>query len=341
MSTTTQAVRADGGSPMLTGRRKRTSSGFGLRGMTWLVWRQHRMAFLLLLGVAAATTAGLAWLAQEASSAVAAVKVPNPSPAATTALNEAYQLLDSAGLALVGLPVIIGLFIGAPLFAGDLETGTAKFVGVQSRSRWTWVATKLGMAALFAAAAALSTGFAMKAMLTPLVNHMAVNANFTDAGAFDTTGPTAVAWAVLGVLTGAAAGLLARRTLPAMVVTLGVLLAVKVGWELVRLMFAPTVVKTTSGGRVGEDDAPEFPANALEIDTSFVTGDGTLLGWSTCANATDRVACLRGEGAVGWYREYLPFSHMEAMQWAASGALAGLILLTAGVLVYGARRALR
>ncbi|MEV6132143.1 hypothetical protein AB0M05_36055 [Streptomyces violaceusniger] len=55
----------------------------------------------------------------------------------------------------------------------------------------------------------------------------------------------------------------------------------------------------------------------------------------------DRPACLRRDGVVGWSKEYLPFSRMDAMQWAATGALAGLIVLTAGVLVYAARRALR
>lgn len=48
---------------------------------------------------------------------------------------------------------------------------------------------------------------------------MAVNADFTSTGGFDTTGPVAVALAVLGLLIGAAAGLLTRRTLPTTVIT--------------------------------------------------------------------------------------------------------------------------
>ncbi|MGW5864625.1 ABC transporter permease [Streptomyces sp. NPDC055239] len=343
MSTTTQALRADGGgSPGATGRQARARArGFGPSGMAWLVWRQHRTAFLLLLAVAAVTTVVLAWLAKDASNAVAAVEVSDPSPVATAALDAAYQRLDLLGLALAGLPVIIGVFIGAPLFAGDLESGTAKFVCVQSRSRWNWVATKLGMAALFAAVAALSTGIAMKALWTPLANHMAVNADFTSSGGFDTTGPVTVALAVLGLLIGAAAGLLTRRTLPAMVVTFVALLVVKAVWSRMTMMFAPTVTETTGGGRFAEGDAPVVPVNALEVDTSYVTDDGSLLGWGSCVEEKDRAACLRRDGVVGWSKEYLPFSHMDAMQWAASGALAGAILVTAVILVYAARRALR
>ncbi|MFG3256940.1 ABC transporter permease [Streptomyces sp. NPDC048172] len=353
MSTTAQTLRPDDGSGSgpgtgtgtsgLPGRRTRARGlGLGPGGMAWLVWRQHRTAFLLLLAAAAVATAGIAWLAHDASAAVAAAEGPGePSPAAGAVLDEAYQRLNSVGMALAGLPVVIGVFIGAPLFAGDLETGTAKFVGVQSHGRRSWVVTKLGMAALFTALAALSTGIAMKALLTPLARHMAINANFTDAGGFDTTGPVTVALALLGLLIGAAAGLLTRRTLPAMVVTFVALLAVKTVWSWLRMAFAPTVTETTGGGRFGEDDTPQIPASGVEVDTSYVTGDGTLHGWSTCTRADDASACLRREGVVGWSVEYLPFSHLGAMQWAATGALAGLLLLTVGVLAYAARRALR
>ncbi|MER8072245.1 ABC transporter permease [Streptomyces sp. NPDC094034] len=341
MTATAQALRSDGRSPGLPGRRKKRARGFGPSGMVWLVCRQHRVAFLLLLVAAAATTVGLAWLAQEASSAVAAVEGPKPSAEDIAVLDAAYLRLELLGLALAGLPVIIGVFIGAPLFAGDLETGTAKFVGVQSYGRWSWVATKLGVAALVAAVTALSTGIAMKALWTPLVNHSAMGTDFTGAGGFDTTGPVTVALAVLGLLIGAAAGLLMRRTLPAMVVTLIALLTVKIAWSQQRMIFADTVTKTTGGGRFGDGDTPQIPVSAVEIDTSYVADDGSLHGWGTCVDTKDTTACLRREGIVGWSVEYLPYSHLGAMQWAATGALAGLILLTTGVLVYAARRALR
>ncbi|MGW5047480.1 ABC transporter permease [Streptomyces griseoluteus] len=312
-----------------------------LGGMPWLVWRQHRMTFVLLLAAAAVATAALTWLAQDASSAVAAVEKPNPSLAETTPLNNAYQRLYLVSLPLTCLPLVIGVFVGAPLFAGDLETGTAKFVSVQSRSRWRWVVTKLGMASALVTVVALSTGLAARALWSPLVNHAAAQADFTTAGGFDTTGPVTVALSLLGLLIGAASGLLLRRTLPAMVTTFIVLLVVKSAWEPVRMMFAPTVTKTTGGGRFGDGDAPKIPDSALSIDHSYVTGDGSRIGWGNCADAKDRLACLRGKGVVGWSEEYLPYSHMNAMQWAAAGALAVLLAVAAGVVAYAARRTLR
>ncbi|MFD4785926.1 ABC transporter permease [Streptomyces sp. NPDC058459] len=309
--------------------------------MPWLVWRQQRLTFILLLAAAAVATAGLAWLAQDASGAVAAVEGPDPSLAETTALEGAYRRLELVGLALACLPLVIGVFVGAPLFAGDLETGTAKFVGVQSHSRWNWVAVKLVMAASFTTVVALSTGLAMRAVWTPLVNHAAVNADFTTAGGFDTTGPVAVALSLLGLLIGAAGGLFLRRTLPAMVTAFVALLAVMAVWGAVRMTFATTVTKTTGGGRFRREDFPKIPDSALSIDESYVTGDGSLMGWGSCARAKDELACLRDKGIVGWSVEYLPYSHMNAMQWAATGALAVLITGAVGLVAYAARRTLR
>ncbi|MEU6481024.1 ABC transporter permease [Streptomyces sp. NPDC047017] len=323
-----------------TPRRGRTGR-VRLSGLPWLVWRQHRLTFVLLLAAGAATTAGVLWLAQDATSAVAAVEGPHPSLAKVAALDSVYQRLEPVGLALTCLPFVIGVFVGAPLFAGDLETGTAKFVGVQSRSRWNWVTTKLLMAASFVIVVALSTGLAVKALWSPLARHAAVNADFTTAGGFDTTGPVVVALSLLGLLIGAASGLLLRRTLPAMVTTFIVLLAVKAVWGSVRMMFAPTLTKTTGGGRFGSEDFPQISASALSIDHSYVTGDGSLVGWGSCVNAEDSPACLRDKGVVGWSVEYLPYSHMNAMQWAAAGALAALIAVTVGVVAYAARRTMR
>ncbi|WP_147286360.1 hypothetical protein [Streptomyces parvulus] len=64
-------------------------------------------------------------------------------------------------------------------------------------------------------------------------------------------------------------------------------------------------------------------------------------GWGVCATQADEMGCLRRKGVVGWSREYLPFSHLDATQWAGTSVLAGMILLAAAVLVYAARRALR
>ncbi|MFD5895951.1 MULTISPECIES: ABC transporter permease [unclassified Streptomyces] len=340
MSATTQTLpQADGDRG--SGQHRDAGRRFGLRGMPWLVWRQHRVTLLTMLAVAAAMTAVLMWLSANVNDAMAAVEAGNPSPGESDTVDSAYRRIELFGLALACLPVLIGVFVGAPLFAGDLESGTAKFVGLQSRSRGSWVAAKLGLAAAFSAAAALATGLAMRSLWSPLAEHRAIDADFTSAAGFDTTGPVAVALALLGLLIGAAAGLLLRRTLPAMVATFGVLLVLKTAWSFLRMSFASTVTKTTGGGRFTQDDAPLIPDSALEVDVSYLGADGSLHGWGSCAQEADNAACLRETGIVGWSVEYLPYSHIGAMQWAATGALCALLALTAAVTVYAARRILR
>lgn len=289
----------------------------------------------MMLAAAAATTAALMWLSGSVDDALAAVKAGNPSPAETTTVDSAYRRLELIGLGLACLPVLIGVF------AGDLESGTAKFVGLQSRSRASWVAAKLGLAAAFSVAAALATGLAMRSLWSPLAEYRAIDADFTSAAGFDTTGPVVVALTLLGLLIGATAGLLLRRTLPAMVTTFGVLLVVKTVWSSVRMSFASTVTETTGGGRFAQDDSPVIPRNALEVDISYLGADGSLHGWGSCVQEADNTACLRDKGIVGWSVEYLPYSQIGSMQWAATGALCGLLVLTAAVTVYAARRTLR
>ncbi|MFD6342215.1 ABC transporter permease [Streptomyces sp. NPDC060131] len=341
MSTTTQPLPRAGGDRGGSGERRGAGRRFGLSGMPWLVWRQHRVTLLMMLAVAAAMTAVLMWLSGSVNDALAAVHAGDPSPGESETINSAYKRLDLLGLALACLPVLIGVFVGAPLFAGDLESGTAKFVGLQSRSRGSWVAAKLGLAAAFSVAAALATGLAMRSLWSPLAEYRAIDADFTSAAGFDTTGPVAVALALLGLLVGAAAGLLLRRTLPAMVATFGVLLVLKTAWSFLRMSFASTVTKTTGGGRFAQDDSPVIPEGALEVDISYLGADGSLHGWGTCAQERDNAACLREQGIVGWSVEYLPYSQLGAMQWAATGALCVLLALTAAVTVYAARRILR
>ncbi|QER90569.1 ABC transporter permease (plasmid) [Streptomyces tendae] len=308
--------------------------------MPWLVWRQHRTTFAVLLAVAVVVVAALLWLRGQLADALAVVATGDESPAAQRAVETSVARLQPAGLLLACFPLLTGVFVGAPLFAGDLENATAKLVGVQTRSRFQWVAAKLGMAALVTVLMALSTGLTMKSLW--MVGHAHAQApRFTDAVIFDTTGPVAVALALCGLLLGATAGLLLGRTLPAMVTTFGAMVALAITWSLVRPMFGTTTIVTTSGGHVNEADRPPLPVGSIEVDTSYIASNGSLHGWGACTDVADRVACLRNKGIVGWSMEYLPLSQLGPMQWAATGALSLLIVLVAALTVHAARRTLR
>jgi hypothetical protein len=118
---------------------------------------------------------------------------------------------------LILLPAIMGVFAGAPVFAREYESGTAKFALTQGVVRARWV---LGRVALPAAVAAVLGGwlglvaewwagpFARPAYNTPGL--------WWGGPLFGVSPVSLAAWAVLGVAVGACAGMVLRRTLPAM-----------------------------------------------------------------------------------------------------------------------------
>ena len=70
---------------------------------------------------------------------------PVGSPACQDAVNT-FNGLDnflSNGIILQVFPVLIGAFIGAPLLAREMETGTFRYAWTQGFGRWRWTLAKL------------------------------------------------------------------------------------------------------------------------------------------------------------------------------------------------------
>ena len=132
----------------------------------------------------------------------------------------------------LGAPVLVGVFWGAPLIARELETGTFRLVWTQSVTRARWLAVKLlvvGFASV-AVTGLLSLivtwwsnpiyGLSLTSPATP---------NRFDLLLFGTGWLAPLGYAAFGFMVGVTAGLLFRRTLPAMGVTLAVFAAMRIG----------------------------------------------------------------------------------------------------------------
>jgi hypothetical protein len=81
---------------------------------------------------------------------------PVGSPACQDAVNN-FNGLDnflSNGIILQVFPVLIGTFIGAPLLAREMETGTFRYTWTQGFGRWRWTLAKLVALGLAVTAAA-------------------------------------------------------------------------------------------------------------------------------------------------------------------------------------------
>ncbi|MDT0467797.1 ABC-2 transporter permease [Streptomyces gibsoniae] len=313
-----------------------------LSGMTWLVWRQHRASYWTLIALTAVGVAGIAWQRSTMVDYLSGYGWPHlKSEDWLQGFNSYGQRLAQAGLALSFVPVLLGVFVGAPLLAPDLENGTAKLVATQSASRMRWITTKFAVTGLVLAVGTALLSVAYNWWWSP-VRTQGNGMGWTDGAAFDTTGPMPVALTLFLVAAGVVIGMLLRRTLTAMVVTFGLGVFVKIVWELTRLHLGTTVTLAThhAAGRPGS--FPTLPDGAFELDRSYVTGSGRLLGWSTCVHEpNDKAveACLRKADVVGWSVDYLPISQMSSMQWLGAGILLALTAaLVAFVFVWGRRR---
>ena len=116
--------------------------------MAWVTWRQHRIA---LTGVAAllGALAVYLWLAGlQLHHAYAAATACHPAGSVAcgdliTNFNDMQRTFWSNGLILQVVPALIGAFVGAPVLARELETGTFRYAWTQGFGRWRWTLAKL------------------------------------------------------------------------------------------------------------------------------------------------------------------------------------------------------
>ncbi|GAA0287650.1 hypothetical protein GCM10009540_03650 [Streptomyces turgidiscabies] len=304
-----------------------------LSGMTWLVWRQHRAAYWTILAAAALSVAWMVYQRGQLTDFLDGLGYPAKS--LDTAADEFQQYREAFKTVSFGLqviPVLLGVFLGAPLLAGDLENGTAKLVAAQSMSRTRWLATKLGLTGLVVLVSTVAVSAAFGWWWSPVKSEITV-LDWTSSDAFNNTGPVPFALTLLSVFGGVAIGVVLRRTLMAMVVTFGFTAVVLLVWGHFVMSLGNVITVTSNKGVAAEDAFPSLPDGAYQIDESYLTSGGDLLGWGSCNEATDqaRELCLKKEGIVGWSVDYLPMSQMNGMQWFGASIL---FALTAAVVAF-------
>jgi hypothetical protein len=239
------------------------------------------------------------------------------------------------------LPGLLGLFWGVPLIAKELEEGTHVLAWTQSVTRRRWVATNMGWVLL----ASATFGAAMSA----LVSWWRVPANALDSRwpAFDIQGLVPVAYCVFGVALGIATGVLLKRVLPALAMTLGVLIGVRVAvGALLRPHFLTPASRTVSGDLFVPTSASLSKVWVLSqrlVDASGHVVDRDSSSWmpSACLNdvITNRSTsdCLAAHG----YRTLIVFQPDNRF-WTFQAIESALFLALAAFLVaFSYRRVIR
>jgi len=203
--------------------------------MIWVSWRQHRsqaLTCLGLLGVLAVfaivvstsmrTTFshdGLAGcLAHGAGTGACQTAVSAFMTKFNTMVNVAFWAL------LLLLPGLIGVVVGAPLIARELEYGTWRLAWSQSVPRTRWLVTKLALVT----GGLLLLGAAMTAVITWYREPMDRLTGHFINNVYDFEGLVLTAYILFAFGLAVLAGLLLRRSIPAMVTAL-------IGWLAVKL----------------------------------------------------------------------------------------------------------
>jgi hypothetical protein len=205
--------------------------------MLWLTWRQFRLSAAVIAGALAALAALLALsgpdLADDYAAGFAACTEEGDCASFFQDFFHEHHtpFLAVTALALV-LPALIGMFWGAPLIARELEAGTHRLVWNQSITRDRWLAVKLAVVGLAAIAAAGLGSVAISWWADPLDASAAGDYPRMGPLVFAARGIVPIAYAVFAFALGVALGLLVRRTVVAMALTLAVFLAVQVAMPL-------------------------------------------------------------------------------------------------------------
>jgi hypothetical protein len=328
------------------------------RRMAWVSWRHHRVALgglAVLLG-ALAVWLWTAGLQLHHAYAAAAACHPSSSAACQNLINafQATNVILKGGFVLQALPALIGAFVGAPMLAREIETGTFRYAWTQGFGRRRWTVAKLVLVGVAVTALAEAFSLLVSWYYQPYLasGNGAVFSSPSplSPGLFDLRGVAFAAWTLAAFSIGALAGMLIRRIVPAIVATLAAYagLALLAGNVLRQHYLTPLVAKGsnlpgaawitsewwTKAGKVAFTGRP--PVNLLQqlCSASFVPGPGGRIGIRGSFSPT---TCLVQHGYTQW-SDYQPASHFWSFQLIEGGWLLTLSVLLIAVTVRLVRR---
>lgn len=308
--------------------------------MSWLVWRQHRgqvaWAAALLAAFAAAVTITGLHMADLYTGA--ARDCARGGPCLLDHLFDGYgAIIDTVHLTIL-VPVVLGAFVAAPLFAREADQSTDALVWTQSVTRRRWLAAKVG--------AVVAGSVALAAVVSALVTWWSGTPNALGGDRFhgaqyDTQNLAPVAYTLFAVALGLAAGAVLRRTLPAVATTVFAYVAVRmaVGVYLRPHWLAPL---RRSGG---VDPGAALPSGSWLVRTELLDPGGHAVHGrmpvpDACVAVRERAvdSCLTRAG-FRTVTTYHPPGHYWPLQLIESGLFAALAAALIAFAVVRARRA--
>ncbi|MFC9846077.1 hypothetical protein ACFWFF_26135 [Streptomyces sp. NPDC060223] len=288
-------------------------------GTVWTSLRLHRAALLIWAALVTVTAAGLLWA--YGPGADAARKEPyllqlscgtdnlcaDTTGNATLWYDAVAQLATSS---IVYLPYLVAAWAGATLVARELESGTAALAWTQSVTPARWLATQLAVPAALVTAG--TTVLVLLHRLMWIDGHQDVlYQDWYATDAYRSNGTVAVGAALCALAVGALAGMLVRRTLPALGVAVLVTVAVQTLGDLYRDSLWPVVTVTGAA-------ASRIPDSAALVKEGVTLTSGERIGNNlACVDydtGADLMKCMSENGISDLWATYHPSSHFWPLQ---------------------------
>lgn len=252
--------------------------------MTWLAWRQFRaqgyVAAAVLIAIAIALALTGPHLAHLYDTTVAPCAAHNDCASVRSIFLKKDPFLQGFNLLLLIVPALIGMFWGAPLIAREIESGSFRLAWTQSVTRDRWIATKL----LMVATASMFSAGLLSLMVTWWSSPFD-RLRDNPFGLFGQRDIAPIGYAAFALALGVVAGVLIRRTLPAMAATLIGYVAVRMAvTQWIRVKFATPIHATTvfqapgQGSLVGQG-LPSNPGDWV-ISSNTINAAGKVIGRS-------------------------------------------------------------
>jgi hypothetical protein len=318
--------------------------------MIWMSWRQFRVQALAGVAGTALLAGYLIFLGIQArhgyhdSLALCRSRAGACAPALADFQSGFSSRFYFADAVLILVPALIGLFWGAPLVARELEAGTHRLVWNQSITRRRWLTVKLLVVGLTAMALAGVASLLLTWAASPL--DLVAGDRFSTL-LFGTRNIVPVAYAAFAFVLGTVAGIVVRRTVPAMALTFLVFVVVQV---LVPNVVRPHLMPPVAAAQPMTAEVVrnlsflgQRPTIAgLKVPGAWVTSSSDLLtsngqpvdttAYGKCVSgAIDAAADCLAKLDLHVRITYQPMDRYWTFQWLESALFLGVALLLAGL----------
>jgi hypothetical protein len=312
----------------------------------WLTWRQHRNEALIIGGALALLAVGvfitghvmmIDYQQLGVADCIAHPDHPNCDAIISTFQSQ-YETLVGWIQWLNFLPGLLGMLIGAPLVAHELEHGTQRLAWTQSVTRLRWMGVKLALLVI----GTLAAEGVITALLTwwfgPWENILGRMA----PALYDFEGIVPFAYALFALALGISAGAVLGKTVPAMVVAILGFLAVRLPVEFnVRPYFQPPLSATWLPGGAGTQPG------RLDwvVYNGFIDSAGHVVQPITVFN-TCRPTDISGKAQLGqcmqsqgwhFYALYQPLSRYWTFQGIEAGIFCVLVIALLSLAIWWVR----